>query len=312
MRATLIFLLTILLCACNSDIFVDDFTPDVTEVTMEGENSSRTIHFRSDDWSTLTLVGGSLYSLDMPAVVTPEGGVPSPGKTLQGNGSISVSTPLTSFTVTRRGADVTVDVDYAIGNDFLFIWLEARSELTYDMHDVEVRIERVGGIEIESVDYTLNSWGSLPEEAEGRMLAAYALTAGHAPLIWQPELPSGLLAFYRFRTTTESEMYLNALAGEKIPVPTKTNANFSDWELRGETAEIGYNPGYTHLLHYPPFPRVSVQPGTVTSFNALMEPTVFDIAMTVKNKYSGEKYDMIVWLTIEQPEMYYVTSDEIK
>ena len=57
MRFITILLLTFLLSACNSDIFVEDFTPDVTELTMKGDGASRTIRFRSDDWSQLTLCG---------------------------------------------------------------------------------------------------------------------------------------------------------------------------------------------------------------------------------------------------------------
>ena len=109
MRFITILLLTFLLSACNSDIFVEDFTPDVTELTMNGDGASRTIRFRSDDWSQLTLAGADIHGTNLETVVTPVGGSPMPGKTLTGDGTISLHTSLNDLTVTRRGDVVTVD-----------------------------------------------------------------------------------------------------------------------------------------------------------------------------------------------------------
>ena len=313
MRAILFSLLTFLLCACNSDIFVDDFTPDVTEVTMDGEHSTYTIHFKSDDWSTLTLAGADYDGSTLPTVVTTVGGEPKPGKILEGNGSIALHSSLTDFEVTRRGADVTIDVAYAIGSEPLSLWLEARSDKTYDSHMVMVRINRVGGLEVVGVDYNLSSWSESPSEAEKRLLSAYGCGAESAPVLWTPQLQSGLLSFYSITTVTAYEEYLLALTGEKIPVPTRTNIQWPDWELRGDMVSIvpyNYN-SYTRLQYYPSFPQIAVQPGTMAEFYAEMMPTRFDAHLTVKNHYSGEEIEMIIWVTIEQPEQYFVISNEI-
>ena len=310
MRFISILLLPFLLCACNSDIFVEDFTPDVTELTMNGGGSSRTIRFRSDDWSQLTFAGADIHGTDLPTVVTPAGGSPMQGKTLTGDGTISLHTTLNDFTVTRRGDVVTVDVNYAIGNGMLMFWLVASSDETYDRHEIMVGIERVGGLEIMAVDYNLMSW-SVDDKIENRLLAAYALVADREPVLWTPPLPSGILSFYNIRTITADEEYISALEGEEIPVPTRTNPYYSDWELRGETAGISSSMSYTSLLHYPPLPQVNVLPGTLTQLFVEMVPTTFDARLRVRNKYSGEEHEMIIWLTIEQPDSYEVRYDEL-
>ncbi len=310
MRFISILLLPFLLCACNSDIFVEDFTPDVTELTMNGGGSSRTIRFRSDDWSQLTFAGADIHGTDLPTVVTPAGGSPMQGKTLTGDGTISLHTTLNDFTVTRRGDVVTVDVNYAIGNGMLMFWLVASSDETYDRHEIMVGIERVGGLEIMAVDYNLMSW-SVDDKIENRLLAAYALVADREPVLWTPPLPSGILSFYNIRTITADEEYISALEGEEIPVPTRTNPYYSDWELRGETAGISSSMSYTCLLHYPPLPQVNVLPGTLTQLFVEMVPTTFDARLRVRNKFSGEEHEMIIWLSIEQPDSYEVRYDEL-
>lgn len=311
MRFITILLLTFLLCACNSDIFVEDFTPDVTELTMNGDGASRTIRFRSDDWSQLTLAVADIYSSNLPTVVTPAGGSPMQGKTLTGDGTISLHTTLNDFTVTRRGDVVTVDVNYAIGNGVLMFWLVASSDETYDRHEIMVGIERVGGLEIVDVDYNLMTWGTDENKAEDRLLTAYGLSAGNEPVLWTPPLPSGILSFYNIRTITQDEEYISALEGEEIPVPTRTNPYYCDWELRGETAGISSSMSYTSLLHYPPITPINVVPGMLTQLYARMMPTVFDARLRVRNKYSGEEHEMIIWLTIEQPDSYEVRYEEL-
>ena len=212
--------------------------------------------------------------------------------------------------MTRRGDVVTVDVNYAIGNGMLMFWLVASSDETYDRHEIMVGIERVGGLEIMAVDYNLMSW-SVDDKIENRLLAAYALVADREPVLWTPQLPSGMLSFYNIYTVSEDDEYLSALEGEEIPVPTRTNPYYSDWKLRGETVEISSWASYTHLLHYPPLPQVNVLPGTLTQLFVEMVPTTFDARLRVRNKFSGEEHEMIIWLSIEQPDSYEVKYDEL-
>lgn len=106
----------------------------------------------------------------------------------------------------------------------------ASSDETYDRHEIMVGIERVGGLEIVDVDYNLMTWGTDENKAEDRLLTAYGLSAGNEPVLWTPQLPSGILSFYNIRTITADEEYISALEGEEIPVPTRTNTYYCDWE----------------------------------------------------------------------------------
>lgn len=312
MRIYFLSLLTFLLGACNPDIFVDDFTPDVSELVMDGAGDSRTIDFQSADWSYLSL--SSPYGFDDGDVmVTPEGGVEHQGKTLTGNGTITVRTVLANLTVARRGRRVTVDVDYAIGEGSLRLYLTAGlSDDVYCEHSVMLDIERTDGLEIVDVDYTLDTWFSDPGKRTTASLAWY----GHGdnntePAIWRPKLDDGMRSICRMSTYSGDGAYLAAMAGMTIPIPTRTEAEWSDWELRGETAAVSYTWRDIKLMHYPPFPQIIVNPGILALLQVEMEPCGFMSEITLRNKITGEESVVPVTVEVLQPDKYIVVRDEI-
>ncbi len=313
MRITIIsLLLTFLLGACNPDIFVDDFTPDVSELVMDGAGDIRTIDFKSADWSYLSL--SSPYGFeDGDVLVTPEGGVEQKGKTLTGNGTIAVRSVLANLTVTRRGRHVTVDVDYAIGKGDMQLCLTAGlSDDVYCEHTVELEIKRADGLEIVDVDYTLDSWFSEPDKRVITSLAWYGHGDNYTePAIWKPQLDDGMRSNYRMSTYSGDESYLAAMAGMTIPIPTKTKTEWSDWELRGETAAVSYTWREINLMHYPPLPQVSVNPGTLALLQVEMEPCGFMAEITLRNEITGEESVVPVTVAVMQPEEYIVVRDEI-
>lgn len=42
--------LTVALCGCNNDVFIDDFAPSTYELNMAADGTSSTIRFKSDNW----------------------------------------------------------------------------------------------------------------------------------------------------------------------------------------------------------------------------------------------------------------------
>ena len=42
------------LSGCNSDVFVEDFQPSVSDVTLEGNGDSVTIRFKSSNWDPVS------------------------------------------------------------------------------------------------------------------------------------------------------------------------------------------------------------------------------------------------------------------
>lgn len=308
MRTIFLSLFVLIITSCNSDIFVDDFTPDITDMVLGGENDSRVIRFKSADWDQLTLAGDETKWSDN-VTVTPVGGEPYKGKTLTGDGSISLKGELTDMTVTRRGAEVTVDLNYAIGKGDMYMSLIAFNEVTCDSYVIDMEISRVDGLEIESVDYILNSWGSSMEKDAYRLPEFSLPASATSPYTWQPVLSGGLLTFYKMSVATVDDEYLSALTGCKVPVPTMTNFKWYDWELRGDSVPLVRDLSYTHLLHYPPIPPAEVQPGSEVTLWNVTENVRFNFNMKVKNKFTGGIRDIHIWLDMWQPVEYGYTTE---
>lgn len=312
MRIFLLALLTFMLSACNSDIFIDDFTPDVSTLLMDGAGDSRTIDFKSDGWSYLSLT--SAYGLGPDDVtVIPAGGEERHDCILVGDGTIVLRNVLAELSVTRRGRRVTVDVAYAIGDGNMQLCLTAGlSDEFYCEHTVGLEIKRTDGLEIKDVDYTLDSWFSNLDERKILTLAGYGHGDNYTePAIWHPQLDNGMLSGCRVSTDSGYEDYLPAMAGMSIPIPTRTKAEWSDWGLRGETAAVSNMWCEISLMHYPPLPQIMVNPGEVALLQAEMEPSGFMARITLRNKITGEESVVPVTVEVVQPENYIVVKDEM-
>lgn len=316
LKYTVLTMVTLLLISvlpsCNNDIFVDDFKPDVEQLSLSGEGDAYTVNFKSADWDMLDL--SVQYDEHFDRIVTPLGGEPYAGYSLTGDGCISAFNDMTDILVTRRGSEVTVNVKYAIGSDELFIWLTAANSVTHEIHNIEVNIGRVRGYEILDVRYVLDSWGG-SMEFDSVELDNFSVISSSSlePVTWFPKLPEGgLISVYKMGTSSEEMPVLRSLCGENIPVPTKTYLNWSNWELRGDEAPVTIDQSFVILKHYPAYPSpIKVKPGTRATLWAEMEKCTFDATLTVRNVFTGKVSDIWMVLSMFQPEKYVVTHDEI-
>ena len=315
LKYTVLAMVTLLLISvlpsCNNDIFVDDFKPDVEQLSLSGEGDAYTVHFKSADWDMLDM--GLPYDENLVRTVTPLGGEPYEGYILKGDGCISAANGGTDIVVTRSGSEMKVEVRYAIGTTPLRIWLTATNSVTNDVHSMEVVVDRVGGYEILDVDYNLDTWGSSVDLEPVQLDNISLVSSTSGAVKWFPKLSAGgLVSGYVMGTSSADEPVLRSLCGEKVPVPTRTSPGWSDWALRGEEAAITMDRSSVILEHYPPYPSpIEVRPGTRTALWAEMEECYFDVTLTVRNIFSGEVSDIWRVLSIFQPEKYVVTHDEI-
>lgn len=50
-----VYSVLLVLCSCNSDVFIDEFLPSVTELSLDGNGDSATIYFSNSNWNWLFL-----------------------------------------------------------------------------------------------------------------------------------------------------------------------------------------------------------------------------------------------------------------
>lgn len=149
---TSLFLL-IVLQACNSDVFVDDFRPSATEITVDGDEGKASIRFASGEWDILdvfTANGGY-----MSCTVYDEEGNSMSGSTLKGLGKIVFQDDVVSFTVERpapREVKVTASVNIS-NSDYHF---DIMASNDYESHLINVTIPAMGKYVIDHIDYSLS------------------------------------------------------------------------------------------------------------------------------------------------------------
>lgn len=148
---TSLFLL-IVLQACNSDVFVDDFRPSATEITVDGDTCA-SVRFASGEWDILdvfTANGGY-----MSCTVYDEEGNSMPGSTLKGLGKIVFQDDIVSFTVERpTPREVKVTASENISNSDYHFDIMASND--YESHFINVAIPPMGKYMIDRIDYSLS------------------------------------------------------------------------------------------------------------------------------------------------------------
>lgn len=139
--------------ACNSDVFVDDFRPSATEITVDGDDGEASIRFASGEWDVLdifTANGGY-----MSCTVYDEEGNSMPGSTLKGLGKIVFQDNIVSFTVDRfTPREVKVTASENISNSDYHFDIMASND--YESHFINVAIPPMGKYVIDHIDYSLS------------------------------------------------------------------------------------------------------------------------------------------------------------
>lgn len=147
------------LYSCNSDIFVEDFSPSETEITLDGNGDVATIHFASSEWDVLELYiyddgfthQFKVYDTDGRLVTTDQ------RPYMKGLGKMVCDDELTDLTVERihpKEVKITVGENARYSN--FYFTLVARSE--YETKDIRVDISPSDRYVIDHITYSLDMY----------------------------------------------------------------------------------------------------------------------------------------------------------
>lgn len=158
-RITWGVLLILALVGCNGEVFVEDFRPSVTELTLDGNGDSATIHFDASNWEELGL--SNYYGESVRFDIYDEHGTLLERQTnfpyIKGLGKIVCDDGKLIFTVARTAPDaVEVIVDENVHSfPFSFI-LYANNE--YESKKISVTIPPSDRYRFQRIDYSLNGY----------------------------------------------------------------------------------------------------------------------------------------------------------
>lgn len=139
--------------ACNSDVFVDDFSPSATEITVDEANGEASVRFASGEWDVLNVF--TIYGSYLSCTAYDTEGNATPGSTLTGLGKLVCENDIVSFTVERptsREVRVTA-VENVSNSDYCF---DIMASNDYESHTVSIIIPAMGKYVIDHIDYSLS------------------------------------------------------------------------------------------------------------------------------------------------------------
>lgn len=293
----------LLLCGCNNDIFVEDFAPDVRQLTLDGAGDTGSLTFKSGHWDILGI--GDNYGDHLQNVeVIPDGGTAGNGKELEGDGRISVNNTMLGLTVERRGAAVTVNVKYALGNEDFTLSLWARDSKNDISQVIEITINPVSdGFELIDIVYdsNLDMWTQYGDPYWRDILTVS--NNGDTPIEWR-WIVGGIVSFYELETSWEYDELRPLLGGISIPVPEwHTDVNYGCWVVdEAVTVPITVvGRGVARLTRVPEPPVSTLQPKSVNTLRLMMEYVGFTFNMHVRNTITGTEHELWGILKMEHP-----------
>lgn len=158
---TTYFLILLGLCSCNGDVFVDDFRPSDSELTLDGNGDVATIQFAAANWDWMYVafdfpIQYKIYDADNRLITNDQ------GPSLNGLGKIVCTGEMIDFTIERvhpKEVKITVG-ENALSAPFQF---QLRASNEYEWQEIYVEISPADRYVMDSIIYSLDAYSYDPE-----------------------------------------------------------------------------------------------------------------------------------------------------
>lgn len=149
------------LCSCNGDVFVDDFRPSDSELTLDGNGDVATIQFAAANWDWMYVafdfpIQYKIYDADNRLITNGQ------GPSLNGLGKIVCTGEMIDFTIERvhpKEVKITVG-ENALSAPFQF---QLRASNEYEWQEIYVEISPADRYVMDSIIYSLDAYSYDPE-----------------------------------------------------------------------------------------------------------------------------------------------------
>lgn len=248
-------LVLLVLYSCNPDVFVDDFSPSVSELTLNGNGDETTIRFKASNWNVMEVSSYSNTSLnykvyDADNELLTEIQYPY----LKGLGKIVLDEKYIDFTVERSApAEVKITVGENVCSTPFRFTITARND--YEWQDILVTISPSDRYVFDRITYSMNDYFYY-EPAEAIKKMKVNNTAGSTPVGW---------TLYPFRDeyhevtfTSDDPEAFELLGEEPVTLEIPSIVGEGNMEMNGAKAQ------YTAELQKLPLPFPDTEQREVT------------------------------------------------
>lgn len=289
---TAYILILLHLYSCNSDIFVDDFSPSETEVTLDGNGDAATIHFASSEWDVLQLFiyddsfnhHFQVYDQDERLIINDQ------YPYLKGLGKIVCDESLTDFVIERSNPkEVKITVGENVRHSHFQFKLVASNE--YEMHEVYVDITPSDKYEFDHITYSLNAYygHNIIEEAMSIVRSNPLDDPFPCSLIVQ-----GLRHEVKFKSDTPEAFQLLADNNLTVEIPGKENGH-----LVMSGVKVKYTPEQQAFRHPDTVREITIPAHTTQIITLMQEYEWFETKYTLYAFHPKTKKQRIITGTFE-------------
>lgn len=299
------------LSGCNGDVFIEDFQPSVSDVTLDGNGDSVTIHFKSSNWNLLHVYdyydNSSLYY----SVYDKDGNIVSQNQSpvLEGLGKIVCDDviyedKIVDFTIERthpQEVKLTVN-ENALSSLFQFSIIASNE---YETKEIHVAITPSDRYIFDHITYSLDVYSYNDKKIEERKswiinnLTSTVVTSIQFPYKNEHRL-------VKFSSDTPGAFGLLANSNQDIEIPSISDGYLV---MNGERAK------YTSDLQSLPLPfsddkriEVPIQPYTYQRLTLMLEYEWFETNFTLYAVHPKTKKKKVITgiLQSKMPKGYFI------
>ena len=206
---------------CNGDVFVDDFRPSDSELTLDGNGDVATIQFAAANWDWMYIafdfpIQYKVYDADNRLITNDQ------GPSLNGLGKIVCTGEMIDFTIERaHPEEVKITVgENALSAPFQF---QLRASNEYEWKEIKVEISPADRYVMDSITYSLDTYLYDPEnwieKKEGVSFHNLSDVSATYTLLPFQAFPH----FMRFKSDVPEAFQLLGKAGLTVEIPSMKN-----------------------------------------------------------------------------------------
>lgn len=293
-------------CGCNSDVFVDNIQPSVSNLSLDGNGESATISFQSSDWNIWSIQTFSNGFRHIYKVYNENGNLEMTDYNpyLKGLGKIECDENMTSFTIERSNSKqikITANENLR-SSDFPFVIVAGND---YESQEIHVSISPSDRYVFNRISYSLDSYShDMPLEEKNSMTIN---NNGNNPLLLHPMPYQGEHHIVTFASDSPEAFQLLGEQPIEIEIPT-----LNDGVLSMSHDKAVYSP-YPQKL---PLPfdntvekEISVPPHSSQFITLWLEYECFETAFTLYAIHPKTKKQRIITGTLKSkmPGKCYLT-----
>lgn len=278
-----------MICSCNSEVFIDDFSPSMTEFNLSGDGDSVVVSFAHSNW-------------DILGVVSKNGNYPLAVDVIDSQGTLSYNDGLTDFKIKRTSSNKlkiiigenarksAAPIDIFVGNQ-------------YEQKTISINISPSGQYALDKIVYSSEDLQQWTDIVKTDSITVHNQGKDTIVMQWKPY--EGQYRTVSF--TSENQTAFKLLGNEPIPIrlPYLVNGKL----VQDGNGDLGYYSGRGQIAQS--FPDVTkdikIPPYSTKTIYHLIEYQVFRTYYTLHalNQNSGKERIVTGMFTSRLPVGYF-------